>query len=291
MTDAVDQLVEQPDFAAKVRWRMRHDRNPLFPIIQDKAAVKRYASERGVASPRVIHLTSDPATLPFDALPDSCFIKANHGWGWNVLCEAGELYFFRHGNELLNPDGTLVEESARARFRLSRSDLVDLCWQMLRARHGSGEWAYQLIPPQILVEEKLHSALGGELRDYRFYTFDGVVKAINVGSATYRKHRQNVFLDCQWQPIPLTRYKERLPEPLPPRPPRLEQMIAAAERLGDGLDFVRIDLYDSTQGVMLGEMTLYPDAGQADTPTACPRFNAWLGDAWQLPGHPAPLPL
>jgi len=33
---------------------------------------------------------------------------------------------------------------------------------------------------------------------------------------------------------------------------------------------------------MLGEMTLYPERGGEDTPTACPVFNQWLGDQWVL---------
>jgi hypothetical protein len=65
----------------------------------------------------------------------------------------------------------------------------------------------------------------------------------------------------------------------------LNEMIAAAERLGRGLDFVRVDLYHSTYGVMLGEITLYPESGVQNSPTACPHFNQWLSGFWQHPGH------
>ena len=53
-----------------------------------------------------------------------------------------------------------------------------------------------------------------------------------------------------------------------------------AAKLGRGLDFVRVDLYNTTRGVVLGEMTVYPEAGSMNTPTACPVFNKWLGDQW-----------
>jgi hypothetical protein len=275
----------KPDFAAKVRWRMAYDRNPLFPILQDKVAVKRYAHERGVATPRMFFVTIDPATLPFDKLPDTYFIKANHGCGWNILCDAGEFYFFGQGKELFDENGRLVSEARRAPLHLSRDQVVVLCRQMLGTRFEAGEWAYQVIPPHIFVEERLQQAAGGELLDYRFFTFDGVVQMIGVGSATYRRNGENVFFTPDWKPIALTQYRERLPDPLPSPPSRLAEMIAAAERLGKGIDFVRVDLYDSTRGVMLGEITLYPESGVPDSPTSCPRFNLWLGDFWRRPAH------
>jgi len=273
---------EPADFAAKVQWRMANDRNPLFPVLQDKLAVKNYARERGIASAEVFAVVSDPAMLPRQQFPEPCFIKANHGCGWNFLYEQGTFYFFGHGNALMNADGSL-NDAARQDLRAQRDHVVQLCAQMFDLRYCNDEWAYQMIAPRIFVEEKLLSAEGGELRDYRFYTFDGVVKAINVGSATYRRNQENVFLTPNWQVIPQTQYREHLPNPLPTRPEQLPAMISAAERLGAGIDFVRVDLYQSTKGVMLGEMTLYPNGGAPGTPSGCPRLDQWLGRQWRSP--------
>ena len=66
------------DFSWKIRWRMRHDRNPLFTEIQDIYKVKAYAKARGVISAEVFHVTDDPETIDFDSLPKEFFIKANH---------------------------------------------------------------------------------------------------------------------------------------------------------------------------------------------------------------------
>jgi len=275
---------DAPDFAAKVRWRMLHDRNPLFPILQDKIEVKRFAHERGVATPATSFVTDDPALLPFDSLTETCFIKANHGSGWNFLCDAGQLYYFGHNNDLLDADGKVPQDAAHLAL-LSREQFLDLCRQMLNLRFAPQEWAYQVIPPRIFVEERLYPLDGGDLRDYRFYTFDGVVRAINVGSSSYRKNRENIFLTPQWEPIAMTRYVERLPNPLPARPANLQEMIAAAQRLCHGIDFMRVDLYGTTRGVMLGEITLYPGGGLPNLPTACPRFNHWLASFWKHPGH------
>jgi len=275
----------QSDFATSVQWRMAHDRNPLFPLLQDKLAVKGYARERGVASADVFAVISDPALVPRQQFPDTCFVKANHGCGWNFLREKGVFYYFGNGNELMNADGSL-NDAARRRLHVPHDQVVQMCMQMFSLRYCMEEWAYQMIRPQIFIEEKLLSAEGGELLDYRFYTFDGVVKAINVGSATYRRKQENVFLTPDWQVIAMTQPREGLPNPLPKRPEQLPAMISAAERLGSDIDFVRIDLYQSTKGVMLGEMTLYPNGGAPRTPSGCPRFDQWLGQQWRRPEMP-----
>ena len=119
--------------------------------------------------------------------------------------------------------------------------------------------------------------------DYRLFTFDGKVRAISVGSPTYRRKEWNVFLTPEWEVIPLSSYSEALPLQIPRKPSGLKKMLEAASRLGEGIDFARIDLYVAKEGIRLGEITLYPEGGDRNTPTACPRFNRWLGDFWRHP--------
>lgn len=267
------------DFSWKIRRRIRYDRNPLLVTVADKLAVKAYAAARGIATARLLHATGDPATIPFDDLPPDCFIKATHGCGWNIRIMASQAYLFRHGNDLVAPDGSLVAGRIAARARLSREECVAVCREWLASIFSPRLWVCRRIPRRIIVEETLESADGGELKDYRLYTFDGVVKAINVGSPGYRRRNENVFLDAAWNEIRLSEYQERLPDPRPARPDSLPRMIEAAGRLGRGIDFVRIDLYDTTRGVVLGEMSVLPSAGRL-SPTSCRRFNTWLGDQW-----------
>jgi hypothetical protein len=269
------------DFSWKLRWRIRHDRNPLLVRVQDKLAVKSYAAARGVSTARLLHATGDPATIPFDHLPTDCFIKAAHGCAWNIRIVATQAYLFHQGNELVAGDGSLFTGRAMDHARLSREECVALCRQWLATSYTPRLWVYRRLPRRIIVEETLESADGGELKDYRLYTFDGIVKAINVGSPGYRRRNENIFLDAAWHEIPLSEYQERLPDHRPARPASLPRMIEAAGRLGRGIDFVRIDLFDTTRGVVLGEMTVYPGGGRF-CPTSCRRFNNWLGDQWHL---------
>lgn len=270
------------DLAAKIRWRKRFDRNPLLIQLQDKYAVRHYAASRGVAIPSLLHVTDDPATIPFYELPRDHMIKATHGWGWNIMCRDSRHYLFGDGRGMAGHAQCESPTTPIASRTLSHEEVRDLCSQWLKSRHARNEWAYQHIPPRIIVEELLTPRQGNELFDYRFYAFNGKVKALNVGSSRYRRDRLNVFFDPDWNLIELTSYAEALPPTLPLKPPTLPAMLEVAERLGKGLEFVRIDLYDTTRGVVLGEMTVYPESGNRGTPTSCRRFNQRLGKEWRM---------
>lgn len=259
---------------------MLHDRNPLFITLQDKYRVRQYAESKGVSTPELLYVTDRPESIPFESLPDSYFIKANHGWQWNILCFNSRYYRFGNGEELVNSDGTFINLEAAPKYEISKLGVIQQCNIWLKSKHRPKEWAYHHIPPAIIVERLLVPKDISHLRDYRMYTFDGKVKSISIGSAIYRKTKENIFFDTEWKPIPLTRYKENLPNIMPEKPESLGEMISAAERLGEDIDFVRIDLYDTEEGVVLGEVTIYPEGGSPSSPTICPVFNTWLGDQW-----------
>ena len=265
---------------------MRFDRRPILVTVQDKFAVREYAKARGVRCAPLLHVTEDPATIPFDALPPDCMIKATHGWNWTIARTASDFYLFGDGSMLPPRIMPTADAAWAARQLLGTDEVIAMCRQWLASRHKSNEWAYQHMPPRILIEETLLPREGHELLDYRLYTFQGQVRAVNLGSARFRRERANVFLRPDWSLIPLTRYCESLPEAIPPRPDTLPHMIDIARRLGERIDFVRIDLYDTTRGVLLGEMTVYPNAGTRGKPSGCPVLDAWLGAQWPMsPGR------
>ena len=270
------------DFSAKVRWRMRFDRNPLFVTVQDKYAVRQYAAERGVKSPKLLYVTDRPETIPFDDLPSSYMLKANHGCNWNILCHDSELYLFKNGKEFVNQGGRFLDMDRVARHKIGRDEAIALCREWMGRKFARRAWAYLRIRPRIMVEELLVPADGGELKDYKVFVFGGKAKALYAVCPSYRRGHGFIFFDTDWNAIKLTKYKLGVPERLPERPSRLGEILAAAERLGAGLDFVRADFYDTVEGIVLGEITIYPSGGKHDMPTACPVFNLWLGDQWRL---------
>jgi hypothetical protein len=267
------------DFAWKVRRRIRYDRNELFIIFADKLRIKEYAGTLGIKTAPLLFVTKNPETIPFDSLPANYFIKANHASGWNLVCLNSKLYHFGNGSNLFGDSG--VFQPCNSAHQISRSQCIDICKKWLQEKYSREEWAYHEIDPHIIVEELLESEKHEELKDYRLYTFNGVVKCISIGSPAYRKNKQNVFFNTRWEPFELTKYREVVPYPLPAKPFSLEEMVGVAERIGRGVDFLRVDLFDTNKGVILGEVTIYPEAGHPGTPTHCRIFNTWLSNQWK----------
>lgn len=276
-TQILDALRRSPkDLAWKVRWRMKHDHNPLFVKIQDKYAVKAFARERGIRTAELFYVTEQPESIPFDTLPENYFIRANHGCGWNILCKNSVLYYYKSGEDLGNRD--------MSKYVITQEECIQSCNTWLNSIYSKSQWAYQHIKPCIMVEELLLPRVGDVLIDYRCFSFDGKVIAINEDSPLHNMV-EGVFVDANWQPFDIPKHIEKPPVPFPDKPETLDEIVAAAETLGQGIDFVRIDIYDTTRGITLGEMTIYPWGGELNTPTTDAEFNQWLGEHWKLPAH------
>ena len=101
--------------------------------------------------------------------------------------------------------------------------------------------------------------------------------------------------------IPFRRWGGRFSdEPLPParssweKPPKFDEMIAVAERLAEGIDHVRVDLYEINGRIYFSELTPYVDSGHAFQYEAAAKFDLYppydrdeeIGSMWALPEIP-----
>ncbi len=266
---------------AKIRWRMQFDRNPLHPVLQDKLAVKKFAAARGVRSAEVLFVTDRPETIPFDQLPDKCFIKANHGCNWNIL-KYGEHYVeFSNGESIITSEGYYNADPGTVKI-MKPGEVVALCSQWMNERYRPVEWAYNHIKPMIFAEKIIEPEPGKETQDYRLYSFHGEVRIISIGSASMRRRNENIFFDHSWKKIHLSQNFEKEPAVIPDKPAFLHEMTDAAKRIGKNLDFLRIDFFADGHQSYLSEVTLYPNGGQDNRPTSDHGFNLFLGNHWRM---------
>jgi len=266
------------DFSWKTRWRMRYDKNPLFVVFLDKYRAKEYAQQRGVRVAETFYVTDDPQTISFHSLPKTYFLKATHGCKWNIYCKNGEFYYYSDGEDI-------VGHNNFSKYRITQEQALELCKDWLGKIYSKREWAYRHIEPQIMVEKALEQCGGGELIDYRCFTFEGKVKAVYVDSPTASVNLQRRFVDPNWKEFSINNPKAKTSPVLPERPQNFAEIIQTAEKLASDMDFVRVDLYDTTQGIVLGEMSVYHNGGESMlTPDRA--FNKWLGDQWTLPDRP-----
>lgn len=114
------------------------------------------------------------------------------------------------------------------------------------------------------VEELLLPADGsiGFIEDHKFYCFAGRTELIlQKGVIEEDGHNRGVirWYDRDWQPVETGVWPKHISERLVP-PPAAQALVETAERATGQLPmpFMRIDLYDSHKGVVLGEFTPGP---------------------------------
>lgn len=242
-------------FNEKVQWRKLYDHDPRYPKLADKIAVKEFVSSRLGAewvTPTLWFGNSLPPRSE-RRWPIPYVLKASHGSSTN--------YFVRTTSE---EDWSLIEKKSG---------------QWLQATYGdwTREWLYTKIPPRLLVEPFLGSPEALPL-DYKFFVFAGRVAYIQVDTDREHNHKRVLF-DRAWNRCDVTFGVPQDTTPIA-RPVSLEQMITAAETLGQGFDFVRIDFYEILGRPLFGEMTFYPDSGLG---TFSPEeFDRTLGALWKI---------
>lgn len=215
-------------FTERVQLRKLADRDIRMPKLADKVEVKRIVADR-LGRDWVI-----PTLWHGDALPDA------PAWPYPFVLKS------RHG---CNQNAFIHNDS--------------LGWDRLQRRvagwmHPYGgwldEWLYAHVPMGVLVEPFMGTGRTLPV-DYKFYVFGGRVAYVQVHLGRGGRHRW-IVLDRDWR-----RVSSPSADADPPRPDCLSAMIAAAEEMGTGFDFVRVDLYDIGGRPMFGEMTFYPGSG------------------------------
>lgn len=216
-------------FTDMVQWRKLFDHDPRQPRLADKLAAKHYARR----------LLGDEWVTPTlwhgDRLPDrvewagAFVVKSRHG--------CNQTRFVRTGQE----DWNAIRRAAAG-------------WMTTRYGYWLDEWLYREIPRGILVEPFIGDTESLPV-DYKLYVFGGKVAYIQVHLEREHAHRWLLF-SPDWR-----RRSAASSDTDPPRPAALDAMIAAAETLGQGFDFVRTDFYEVAGHPLFGEMTFYPGSG------------------------------
>ena len=118
------------------------------------------------------------------------------------------------------------------------------------------EWPYKDVKRCVFAEKYLEDATG-ELRDYKFFCFDGVVKYLFI--ATERQSGGEVkfnYFDADFNALNLVQKHPMSDKPIE-KPAMFEQMKALAAKLSEGLPEVRVDLYEVDGRIYFGEYTFF----------------------------------
>lgn len=252
-------LKDPKTFNEKMQWLKLYHRKQRQINMVNKLTVKDAVSQ---AIGRR-HVTETYGAWPsfdridFEMLPDAFVLKCTHDSGGIVICR---------------DKNTLDMEAARK--KLEKALKTDY---YLKSR----EWPYRYVKPLIMAEEYLESGDGGDLKDYKFFCFNGKPEFVLVCADRFNGSglKEN-FYDLDWNLMELTRPAHGN-GPAVKRPETLEEMAGYAAMLAKDEPFVRVDFYDVDGRVYFGEVTYFPASGFE--PFAPEGWDEKLGSMITLP--------
>ena len=231
--------------ADKVSYISLHTLPELAVRCTDKWEVRKYVAEKGLEHILIpVHgeVVSSVEELDFSIFPKQFVLKATHGCRMNYIC--------------LDKD-KMDEDKCRKTVR-----------KWLKTTYGtySVEPHYRDIPHRVYCETCI--AKPEVLVDYKIFCLNGKPSFILVCGDRVVEEGKGTSLslylyDTQWNPLDgVTSYHaERPGEGSIPTPKKLAEMLDIASKLSEDFDFVRVDLYETDEKVLFGELTFTPFNG------------------------------
>ena len=127
----------------------------------------------------------------------------------------------------------------------------------------------------------------GELRDYKFFCFNGNVPYFRVDYGRSNQHHATFFnKDFEEVEISVPDFPKEQDAKIV-LPNNIKEMMSLAIKLSEGFPFIRIDFFSCNNKWYLSEFTFAPGGGTTHYPDG---FNKELGELFKLPQNTnAPL--
>lgn len=218
----------------KLQWLKLYDRRKEYVNMVDKYEAKKYA-KRLIGEEYLIPtigIWDSFDEIDFDKLPDRFVLKCTHDSGGLIICK----------------------DKARLDLDKAREKIN---WSLKRNYYWHGrEWPYKYVKPRIIAEPYLEDSKTGELRDYKFFGFDGDVKALFVASDRQKSGEETKFdfFDSDYNHLVLINGHPNAVS-IPEKPVSFEKMKELASVLSKGFPQMRVDFYEVNGRPFLGEIT------------------------------------
>ena len=250
-------------FSEKLQWLKLYDRRPEYTTMVDKYAVKGYVAK--IIGDEYIIPTlgvwDRPEDIDWDSLPNQFVLKCTHDSGGLVICR---------------DKSKLDKKAATTKLRKTLKQNYYRKWR---------EWPYKDVPRRIIAEQYIEPAPDlKDLPDYKFFCFDGEVKALFVATDRQKEGEEVKFdfFDADFNRLPFKQGHEHAAV-TPRKPKNFEVMKKAAAQLSKGLPHARVDLYEVGDKVLFGEITLFHFSGLV--PFRPEEWDKVFGDMLTLPGE------
>lgn len=225
-------------FNEKLQWLKLYDYRKEYTQLVDKYLVRQYVKERigdEYLAP-MLGIWNRFEEIDFEKLPEKFVLKCTHDSGSMVVCKNREKF----------------QKEKVQRFLESRLQM-NYFWV-------GREKPYKDVERKIIAEKFLEGK-NGKLIDYKFLCANGKTKYIFTCSDRNTENGLHVnFYRTDWSPLPFERHYPKQKREIE-KPVQLEEMIGLAEKLAEGIKFVRVDFYLIDEKIYFSELTFYPGGG------------------------------
>ncbi len=227
-------------FNEKLQWLKVYDRKPIYNKYVDKYDVKEYIRET-IGEEYLIPtlgVWDRVQDIEWDKLPNQFVLKCTHDSGSTVICSDKNTF-----------------NKQKAIDKLSVKLRRNLFWY-------TREWPYKDVKPRIIAEAYMEDSETGELRDYKFFCFNGQVKLLFIATDRQNASKETAFdfFDMDYNHLPI-KNGHPFAEVLPQKPKSFDKMVELAEKLSKGIPHVRVDFYEVDGKPYFGELTFFQNSG------------------------------
>ena len=233
-------LKNPTSFNEKLQWLKIYNRHDLQTKMVDKVEAKKYVAEL-IGEEYIIPTLAvydTPDQIDFESLPNQFVLKCTHDSGGIIVC--------KDKSEL---------NQGEVRTKFSR-------WLKTNYFYQNREWPYKNVKPRIIAEQYMEDESGYELKDYKWFCFNGEPKALFIAADRGMENEETKFdfYDMDFNHLPFTNGHPNASK-LPRKPKGFDKMKELAAKLSVGEPHVRVDFYDINGCVYFGELTFYHWSG------------------------------
>lgn len=223
-------------FNEKLAWLKLYHKNPVLTKMADKYEVKQLVAEM-IGEQYVVPcygVWNSFDEIDFDKLPNQFVLKATHDSGGVTICRDKATF-----------------DIEGARIKLEKQLQRNFFW-------AGREWPYKNIPHRIIADQLLDDHSGRELRDYKFWCFNGEPKYMYITNKG--KVIEENFYDMDYNVVDINHgFPRTVPEYQ--KPEGFETMKELAKKLSVGMPFVRVDFFQVDGKIYFGEFTFFDWGG------------------------------
>ena len=241
----------------KLQWLKLNDKHTEYTRLVDKYAVKEYIEKLNWGGKTIptLGVWDRFDDIDFAQLPNQFVLKTTHDSGGIVI---------------VKDKGKMDMQKARKKLEKSLQRKYFLM---------SREYPYKDVKPRIIAEKFMVDESGTELKDYKFFCFNGEVKFLFVATDRPFDTRFD-FFDADFNHLPFKQGHPWAKKEIK-KPANFEEMKRAAAALSKGMPHVRVDLYNINGEIYFGELTFFHFSGVVPFEPA--EWDEKIGDYLNLP--------